>query len=80
MADATDFHTRRELVLSKHAQQWVFRYAPGEEAALLRALADAARDDAQPFDWFDAAVLAHQMGEQMQPDLKHMTPGWITKP
>ncbi|MEX2671300.1 MAG: hypothetical protein WD294_04225 [Phycisphaeraceae bacterium] len=80
MAEANDPDARRELVLSKDTQQWVFRYAPGDEACLLRALAETARDPACEFDWFDAAVLSHQMGDHMQHQLKHMTPGWITKP
>jgi hypothetical protein len=64
-----------ELVLVKKHQRWVFRYRPGEEAAVLRWLADTARDPACDFDWFDAAVLSHQMGSQMHQQLKDMMPG-----
>ncbi|MBI1369232.1 MAG: hypothetical protein GC162_11340 [Planctomycetes bacterium] len=64
-----------ELVLVKKTQRWVFRYMPGEEAAVLRSLAETARDPASDFDWFDAAVLSHQMGDQMHKQLKKMMPG-----
>lgn len=64
-----------ELVLVKKHQRWVFRYRPGEEASVLRWLADTARDPSCDFDWFDAAVLSHQMGSQMHQQLKDMMPG-----
>lgn len=64
----------RQLVLSKKSQRWVFRYAPGEEAAVLRSMAQAAADPDLDFDWFDAAVLCHQMGRGMHDQLKNMMP------
>ena len=48
---------------------------PGEEAAVLRWLADTARDPNKEFDWFDAAVLSHQMGDKLHNKLKTMMPG-----
>jgi hypothetical protein len=48
---------------------------PGEEAAVLRWLADTARDPKKEFDWFDAAVLSHQMGDKLHNKLKTMMPG-----
>ncbi|MHC4995567.1 MAG: hypothetical protein ACYTGQ_10990 [Planctomycetota bacterium] len=64
-----------QLVLDKKSQRWVFRYMPGEEAAVLRWLADTARDPNKEFDWFDAAVLSHQMGDKLHNKLKTMMPG-----
>ena len=64
----------RQLVLSKKGQRWVFRYQPGEEAAVLRSMAAAAADPELDFDWFDAAVLCHQMGRGMHDQLKNMMP------
>jgi len=64
-----------ELVLIKKDQRWVFRYRPGDETEVLRWLAETARDPDCDFDWFDAAVLSHQMGENMQQKLKDMMPG-----
>jgi 3-oxoacyl-[acyl-carrier-protein] synthase III len=58
--------TPRQLTLEKQGRRWVFRYAPGQETQMLHSLADAARTGDSDFDWFDAAVLAHQMGEKMR--------------
>ncbi len=60
----------RQLVLVKKAQRWVFRYRPGEETAVLESLARSARDPQTDLDWFDAAVLSHQMGDRMSNQLK----------
>ncbi len=64
-----------QLVLVKKQHRWVFRYAPGEEAAVLRWLADTARDPGCDFDWFDAAVLSHQMGDKLHQQLKDLMSG-----
>lgn len=63
----------KQLTLVKADQRWVFRYCPGEEAELMSMLADAARDPASPLDWFDAAVLSHQMGVELQQRLDDQT-------
>ena len=60
----------RQLVLVKKDQRWVFRYLPGEEPVVLQWLASTARDPQANFDWFDAAVLSHQMGHRMHAQLK----------
>ncbi len=62
----------RQLVLVKKNQRWVFRYMAGEETVVLHWLAQTARDERADFDWFDAAVLSHQMGDQMGAQLKAM--------
>ncbi|MDH3582748.1 MAG: hypothetical protein OER86_00875 [Phycisphaerae bacterium] len=64
-----------QLVLVKKQHRWVFRYEPGEEAALLRSLADSARDPDSQLDWFDAAVLSHQLRGQLQDQLKKLMAG-----
>ncbi len=58
-----------QLVLVKRNQRWVFRYGPGEESAVLRQIAAAASNPESGFDWFDAAVLSHQMGSKIQQQL-----------
>ncbi len=63
----------RQLTLVKQDQHWVFRYAPGEERKMMRQLVDAARDPASRLDWFDVAVLSHQMGEHMASKLAEIT-------
>jgi hypothetical protein len=61
-----------QLVLVKRNQRWVFRYAPGEESAVLRQLAATASDPHSGFDWFDAAVLSHQMGNKIHHQLDQL--------
>ena len=62
----------RQLMLVKQDQRWLFRYAPGEEQTLLHCLAQCAGDPRQDFDWFDAAVLCHRMGERLGEQLKQL--------
>lgn len=57
---------RREVTLVKRGHTWRFACAPGEEPALLQEAARLAADgqgSEDGFDWFDAAVLAHALGE-----------------
>lgn len=55
----------RQLTLVKKGHYYLFRYTPGEEATLIQTLIDRAQDPSCPLDWFDAAVLSHQMGHRM---------------
>ena len=55
----------RELVLVKQGQRYVFRCAHGQEPQLLDQLIDMARDPASGIEWFDAAMLSHQLGTRM---------------
>lgn len=53
------------LVLVKHGQQYVFQYAPGDESRMLAGLVKLVHDPDSDLDWFDAAVLSHQIGLRM---------------
>jgi len=64
----------RTLSLVKGKHTFCFRYAPGSENAVLDALADAARRRELPFDWFDAAVLSHQLGQHLSKELEGFVP------
>ena len=63
----------RELVLVKHGQRYVFRCAVGREAEMLAQLGALIRDHgpegladgAGSLDWFDAAVISHQIGRRL---------------
>jgi hypothetical protein len=55
----------RQLVLVKHGQRYVFRYTAGDEPLMLGRLVELVRDPSSELDWFDAAVLSHQMGQRM---------------
>ena len=56
---------RRQLVLNKGAEKFIFRYEPGREADLLDALVEQARDNRTSFDWFDAAVLSFKLTQTL---------------
>lgn len=43
--------------LIKGSERWQFKWEPGNEAALINAVAGIARDPNVPFDWYDAAVV-----------------------
>lgn len=60
---------QRSLSLVKGAHRFVFRYYEGSEAELLASLVAAANDADSEFDWFDAAVLSYQMGQQLTHEL-----------
>jgi hypothetical protein len=62
----------RQLVFTKHGQSYIFRYAPGEEARVLKSLTVMARDPDSGLDWFDAAVLSHQLGRHIRADLDQL--------
>lgn len=62
--------TMRQIVLVKRGERFVFRYAPGQESKLLIDLSEMANDPTCDLDWFDAAVLSHQMGKRFSQELK----------
>lgn len=60
---------QRDVTLVKGAHTWRFRCAPGDEPELLdHAARLASLNDG--FDWFDAAVLAHTLGECIAREIK----------
>jgi hypothetical protein len=59
------------LVLVKHGQQYVFQYAPGDESRMLAGLVKLVHDPDSDLDWFDAAVLSHQIGLRMGQQMRH---------
>ena len=65
-------HDVKQLVLVKKDQRWVFRYHPGGESEVIGTLAAAAKDPITTFDWFDAAVLSHQMGHRLGAQLNKL--------
>jgi len=53
--------TKRQLVLNKGTEKFIFRYDSGCEDELLDALIEQAKDRRTDFDWFDAAVLSFKL-------------------
>jgi hypothetical protein len=56
---------KRQLVLNKGAEKFIFRYEQGREDELLDALIDQVRDKRTDFDWFDAAVLSFKLTQTL---------------
>ena len=55
---------RRCLRLSKGRQHFVFWYYEGQESEVMASLIGMAEDADGAFDWFDAAVLTHEVAQQ----------------
>jgi len=64
----------KTLSLVKGSQHFCFRYDVGEEAKVLDALIDMVNRRELPFDWFDAAVISHQLGQHLAKELKGFLP------
>jgi len=56
---------RRQLVLNKGTEKFIFRYEAGCEDELLDALIDQAKEGNTSFDWFDAAVLSFKLTQSL---------------
>ncbi len=56
---------KRQLVLNKGTEKFIFRYDSGCEDKLLDALIEQAEDKATDFDWFDAAVLSFKLTQSL---------------
>ncbi len=52
---------KRQLILKKGKQKFIFRYDSGCEDELLDALIEQAKDSRTDFDFFDAAVLSFKL-------------------
>ncbi len=57
--------TKKQLVLKKGKERFIFRYESGDEDKLLDALIAQAKDPRTGFDWFDAAVLSFKLTQSL---------------
>ncbi|MHC4423461.1 MAG: hypothetical protein ACYSWR_02160 [Planctomycetota bacterium] len=57
--------TKRQLVLNKGTEKFIFRYDSGCEDKLLDALIEQAKDQRTDFDWFDAAVISFKLTQSL---------------
>ena len=64
----------KTLSLVKGKHQFCFKYEAGEESHVLDALVDMVKRRDLSFDWFDAAVLSHQLGQHLAKELKAYLP------
>lgn len=60
---------RQPVTLTKGAHTWTFACDPGDEGLLLRRLSELARSEDVPFDWFDAALVSHQLSKRLKAGL-----------
>jgi hypothetical protein len=56
---------KRQLVLNKGSEKYIFRYETGCEGELLDSLVEQANDSRTDFDWFDAAVLSFKLTQSL---------------
>ena len=66
--------TVKTLSLVKGREHFCFRYEVGQEAKVLDALIEMVNRRELAFDWFDAAVLSHQLGQHLAKELKGFLP------
>jgi hypothetical protein len=64
----------RTLSLVKGQHRFCFTYRPGEEPKVLDSLVSMVHRRELPFDWFDAAVLSHQLGQHLAKELMTYLP------
>jgi hypothetical protein len=64
----------RTISLVKGKHTYCFRYSEGDENLVLESLADMVKRRDLPFDWFDAAVLSHQLGQHLSKELQSFLP------
>ena len=57
--------SRRQLVLNKGSEKFIFRYECGREDELLDVLIEKVKDKRTSFDWFDAAVLSFKLTQSL---------------
>lgn len=58
-------NAKRQLVLNKGVEKFIFRYEAGHEDDLLDALIAQAKNKRTAFDWFDAAVLSFKLTQSL---------------
>ena len=64
----------KTLSLVKGKEHFCFRYEVGQESKVLDALVDMVNRRELAFDWFDAAVISHQLGQHLAKELKAFMP------
>jgi hypothetical protein len=71
---ATSEAVMKTLSLVKGAEHFCFRYEVGQESKVLDSLIELVNRRDVAFDWFDAAVLSHQLGQHLAKELKGFLP------
>ena len=56
---------KKQLVLHKGNEKYIFRYDSGSEDELLESMIKMAKEPQTGFDWFDAAVLSFKLTQSL---------------
>lgn len=56
---------RHCITLVKDDQRWRFHLEPGHERVMIETVSDMASDPHHPLDWFDAAIVSHQIAKHL---------------
>jgi hypothetical protein len=64
----------KTLSLVKGRHHYCFRYEVGQEGKVLEAMVEMVRKREVGLDWFDAAVLSHQLGQHLAKELQTLLP------
>jgi hypothetical protein len=64
----------KTLALVKGDQYYLFRYEAGTENKVLDELCEMVHKKNCNFDWFDAAILSHQLAHRLAKELKARLP------
>ncbi len=71
----TDVPAQRQTIsLVKGKHTFSFRYEVGQEKSVLDALGAMVKRRDLSFDWFDAAVLSHQLGQHLSQEMQSFLP------
>jgi hypothetical protein len=62
-----------EVTLLKNGHRWRLACRSGEEPELLEAVSELADADDVDFDWFDAALVAHELKRRVHAELDAFT-------
>jgi hypothetical protein len=73
-ATETTVPKMRTLSLVKGRHHFCFRYEVGREGKVLEAMVEMVRRREVGLDWFDAAVLSHQLGQHLAKELQALLP------
>jgi hypothetical protein len=56
---------KKQIVLKKGRQKFIYRYENGSEDKLLDVLVEQAQSGRTDFDWFDAAVVSFKLTQSL---------------
>jgi hypothetical protein len=64
-AEETVSGEKKQLILKKGNQKFIYRYSSGSEDKLLDVFVEQAQNGRTDFDWFDAAVLSFKLTQSL---------------